>query len=247
MSNVDLTTYYRKTLDNAMIDIASGAFSKEAVIKHTVREMTNSGLRTVDYESGYSTRANVAVRRTLNTGLGQLTAKVNEVNAKKLGTNDYEVSWHGTARPTHQIWQGRVYNYEELISVCELGSVIGLCGANCRHTYRPFIKGISIRTYTDEELEKMNESENKMRKFGNKEYTAYEATQRMRLLETRMRALRQNVKLLEQNGGSENDILAEKTKYRQINKEYTKFAEKMELPQQRQRIYDDGLGKVIGG
>lgn len=240
---VDLTKYYQETLDKAMLQISTGTFSKEQVVKQVVKEMTNSGLRTIDYDSGYNSRINVAVRRALNTGLGQLTAKVNEFNAEKLETNDYEVSWHGTARPEHQIWQGRVFPYEELISICGLGTVTGLCGANCRHSYRPFIVGISVRTYTDEQLDEMNKAENKPKEYNGKEYSKYEATQRMRQLETRMRAQRQRIKLLK-DANSLEDVTAERAKYKETMRQYKDFAEKMDLPQQKQRIYDDGLGKV---
>ena len=39
----------------------------------------------------------------------------------------------------------------------------GLCGANCRHSYSPFIPGISVRTYTDEELDEMKALERESR------------------------------------------------------------------------------------
>lgn len=109
--NVELSAYYTKTLDKAMLDISSGAFTKEQVLKRVIKEMTDSGLRTIDYESGYSSRVNVVARRALNTGLGQLTAKVNEINADKLGTDLVETSWHGTSRPSHQIWQGKIFKW----------------------------------------------------------------------------------------------------------------------------------------
>lgn len=244
VTSVDLFDYYQKTLDKAMLDITSGAFSKEEVIKRTANEMTNSGLRTIDYESGYSNRVNVAVRRAVTTGIGQLAGKVNEENAKKLDTEYFEISWHATARPEHQLWQGRVYKKDELVSVCELGSAGGLCGCNCRHSYRPFIPGVSVRVYTDKQLEEMNKKENEKISYNGREYTLYDATQHMRQFETRMRAQRQKIKLLESAEGSKDDILSEKAKYWETMRRYKDFAEKMDLPQQRQRIYDDGLGRV---
>lgn len=242
--NKDLSTYYKETLDKATLDLTSGAYSKEEIIKRTIKEMTNSGLRTIDYASGTSTRINVAVRRALNTTLGQLTSNINLENAKKLETSFFEVSWHSTARPSHQVWQGRVYNEEELKTVCGLGTAGGLCGCNCRHSFAPFIPGISTRTYTDEELDKMNAKENTPRNYKGKDYTSYEATQKMRQLENKMRAQRERIKLLEECGGAKEDILSEKARYRQTSKEYTDFSEKMDLPQQRQRVYEDGLGRV---
>lgn len=166
-----------------------------------------------------------------------------EDNADKLGTDKFEVSWHGTARPEHQEWQGKVYTKEQLASVCGLGSVTGLLGANCRHTYFPFIEGFSERIYTDEQLRAMNERENEPKYYNGKPYTSYEATQRQRYLETSMRAQRQKIKLLEEAGADEQDITLAKCKYRRLSQEYTAFSKQMWLPQERDRIYADGLGK----
>ena len=84
------------------------------------------------------------------TGFRQVQGKINEQVANELGTDSYEVSFHLGARPTHQVWQGRVYTYKELESVCGLGTVTGLHGANCYHDYTAFVPGVSVRNYTDE-------------------------------------------------------------------------------------------------
>lgn len=106
--------FYQQSLDNAIMGIASGAFDYNTVIKKVISDMTNSGLRTVDYATGWSNRADVAARRSVMTGLSQLTAKMNEDNAKELGTDYFEVTWHSGARPSHQEWQGKVYSKKSL-------------------------------------------------------------------------------------------------------------------------------------
>lgn len=236
--------YYQKTLDNAMLDISSGAFDYNTVIKRAISEMTNSGLRSVDYASGWSNRVDVAARRAVMTGLSQLTAKINEDNARELHTKYFEVSWHSGARPSHQVWQGKVYTKEQLTTVCGLGSVTGLCGANCYHDYYPFIPGISERTYTDEELDEMNAQENKPQEYNGKQYTKYEALQRQRRLETTMRAQRQQIKLLQEGGADEEDIINARCRYRGTSAEYSRFSKAMNLPQQRERVTVDGLGNI---
>lgn len=236
--------YYQKTLDNAMFDISSGAFDYNTVIKRVISELTNSGLRVVDYASGWSNRVEVAARRAIMTGLSQLTAKVNEDNARELDTEYFEVSWHSGARPSHQEWQGRVYSKSELETVCGLGTVTGLCGANCYHDYYPFIPGISERTYTDKQLGEMNAQENNRVEYGGKQYTKYEALQRQRRLETAMRAQRQQIKLLREGGADEDDIINARCRYRSTSAEYTRFSTTMDLPQQRERVTADGLGNI---
>ncbi len=61
ISFTPIADYYQKTLDNAMYDISSGAFDYNTVLNRTVKEMTNSGLRTVDYATGWSNRVPVAI------------------------------------------------------------------------------------------------------------------------------------------------------------------------------------------
>jgi len=239
-----IAAYYQKTLDGAMFDITSGAFDYNTVLKRIVSEMTTSGMRTVDYATGWSNRTPVAARRAVMTGLGQVTGKINEDNAKQLETDLFEVTWHVGARPSHMVWQGRVYTKQQLIDVCGLGSGDGLCGWNCRHDYYPFVKGLSQRTYTDEQLEEMNAKENIPKTYRGKEYTAYTATQQQRKLETLMRKQRQDIKLL-QEGGADNDTITEyRCKYRATSAQYTAFSKAMGLPQQRERVYIDNLGRV---
>lgn len=228
--------YYQETLDKAVTEIASGASDYNTVLEKTVTEMTNSGLRTVDYASGHSNRVTVAARRAVSTGLNQVVGKINEENAEKLGTNYFEVSWHSGARPSHQVWQGRVYSKEELESVCGLGTVTGLCGANCYHSYSPFTPGITPRTYTDEQLDKMNEEENKPVEYNGKKYTKYEATQRQRRLETEMRAQRQKIKLLEEGEADEQAIINARARYVKTSDEYVNFSKSVGLSQQWDRV-----------
>lgn len=240
LSFTPLADFYQRTLDNGLMQIASGAVDYNTVLKKAVKAMTDSGLRTVDYASGWSNRVDVAARRVLMTGFNQVVAKVNEDNAEQLGTEYFEVSYHRGARPTHQVWQGRVYSKKELETVCGLGTVTGLCGANCYHSYSPFIKDIDTPTYSDEELDRMNEEENTPKEYNGKTYTAYEAQQRQRQLETAMRADRQKIELLTQGGADDDTITGAKAKYFQRQDEYVKFSKSMNLPQQWERITVDG-------
>lgn len=240
LSFTPLADFYQRTLDNGLMQIASGAVDYNTVLKKAVKAMTDSGLRTVDYASGWSNRVDVAARRALMTGFNQVVAKVNEDNAEQLGTEYFEVSYHRGARPTHQVWQGRVYSKKELETVCGLGTVTGLCGANCYHSYSPFIKGIDTPTYSEEELDRMNEEENIPKEYNGKTYTAYEAQQRQRQLETAMRADRQKIELLTQGGADDDTITGAKVRYFQRQDEYVKFSKAMGLPEQWERITIDG-------
>lgn len=235
--------YYQKYLDRACMDVVTGVFDYNMVLRRVVKELTASGIRTVDYASGYSNRVTVAGRRAVMTGVNQLSAKINEKVAKDLGTDTFEVTWHAGARPTHW-WGGMVFTKKELENICGLGSVDGLCGANCRHNYMAFVPGVSVRTYTDEQLAEMNRQERQKKEWNDKKYTTYEATQKQRKMETSMRAQRERIKLLQDGKADKDTIMLEKAKYQGQLNEYARFCKKMGLPQERERIYLDGLGKV---
>lgn len=137
-----------------------------------------------------------------------------------------------------------MYTKPQLESVCGLGTVTGLCGANCYHSYSPFVHGVSKRQYTDDELDRMNAEENTPKEYNGKQYTKHEALQKQRRMETVMRAQRQKIKLLENGGADEDDIIAARCKYRGTSAEYARFSKAMNLKQQRDRITVDGLGNI---
>ena len=250
LRSFSLSDYYVKTLDEAIMDIHSGAFDYNTVLRRTINEMTASGLRWIDYESGWHNRVPVAARRAVMTGFRQVQGKINEQVARDLHLDTYEVTVHIGARPTHQPWEGKVWTMEQLRTVCGLGTVTGLHGANCYHDYNAFDPEFDVRTYSDEDLERIHEEENTPKTYMGKEYTTYEALQRQRQLETRARKYREDVHLLEQGmeGVSEEEaakikdtITLTKARYQGTLQEYQAFSKKMDLPMQKERIYQDGL------
>lgn len=242
-----LMQFYWETLDGALMDIVSGAVSYDAAVGRAINAMTDSGLRTVYYDTGHSNRVEVAVRRAVMTGFRQVQGKINEQVARDLGTDVYEVTYHVGARPEHQVWQGKVYTYAQLQSVCGLGLVTGLHGANCYHDYHPFIPGVSVRNYTDEELDEMMEEENTPKEYQGKEYTAYQALQKQRQMERGMRKTRQDIKLLLEGDADEDSVILKKARYQGEMQKYKAFSRAMKLPEQMPRVYQDGLGRVSSG
>lgn len=239
-----LSDIYQGYLDKAITGVVYGAFDYNTMIRKVVTQLTNSGLRSIDYASGWHSRVDVAARRAVMTGVSQLTGKISEMNADKLGTEHYEVAWHAGARPSHAVWQGKVWSKEQLVTVCGLGTVTGLLGANCYHEYYPFVKGVSERNWSDSWLAEQNRKESIPKTFNGKEYTLYEARQRQRKMETAMRAQREKAVLLKQGGADPDDVMLAKAKYQGQLGEYTRFCKKMGLQQERERIYYDMRGRV---
>ncbi len=137
-----------------------------------------------------------------------------------------------------------VWSKEQLYSVCGLGTVTGLLGAHCYHTYHLFFPGLSERNWTDDWLEEQNRKENEPREFLGKEYTLYEAKQRQRQMEVAMRAQREKVRLLQAGKADRDEIILHKAKYQGQLNEYSRFCRKMGLTEERERIYLDMRGRV---
>lgn len=236
---------YQWALDNAEMQVMSGAVSYNQAIKNAVKQLADSGIKIVDYESGHRDQIDVAARRAVMTGVSQLCSKYTEQSAEYLETPYFEVSAHIGARDTgvgwqnHKEWQGRVYSvrigdkYPSIYEVCGLGYVDGLEGANCRHIRTAFVDGVMERTYTDGELAHIDDGHDV--DFEGKHYTAYEATQVQRRIERTIRKLKRE-QTAYKAAGLEEDAQAVTARIRRLNKEYKAFSEAAGLPLQRDRM-----------
>ena len=250
---------YQWALDSAALQVQSGAINYNQAIKTAVKELADSGLKVVDYESGHRDHIDVAVRRAVMTGVSQICAKYTEQSAEYLDTPYFEVSAHIGARDkpgpspwsSHKDWQGRVYSvragdiYPSIYDVCGLGAVDGLEGANCRHRRFPWVEGVSERTYTDEQLEHIDDGHGCT--FDGKDYTAYEAIQMQRRIERTVRKLKRE-KAAYKAAGLHEDETAVNIRLRRLNAKYKAFSAEAGLPEQpeRMRVYftDDATLKT---
>lgn len=238
---------YQWALDNAVMQVQSGAINYKQAIKTAVKQLADSGLKIVDYEGGHRDQIDVAARRAVMTGVSQICAKYTEQSAEYLETPYFEVSAHSGARDkpgpspwsSHKDWQGRVYSirandiYPSIYEVCGLGAVDGLEGANCRHRRFPWVEGVSERTYTDEQLAHIDDGLGCT--FDGKTYTAYEATQMQRRIERTIRK-QKRLKNAYSVAGLEEDATAANIKLRRLNAKYKAFSAAAGLPEQRERM-----------
>lgn len=237
---------YQWALDAATLKVESGAISYGQAIKDAVRELASGGLRVVDYESGHRDQIDVAARRAVMTGISQICAKYTEQSAEYLETPYFEVSAHSGARDvpgpspwsSHKEWQGKVYStrsgdiYPNIYEVCGLGAVDGLEGANCRHRRNVWVEGVSERTYTDGQLEHIDDDLGC--KFDGKKYTAYEATQMQRRVERQI-IKQDRLVTAYKASGQKDEYYAANAKLVRLIAKYKSFSEASGLPLQWER------------
>ena len=233
--------------DSAMLKVQSGAISYNQAIEDAVKQLADSGIKTVDYESGIRNQVDTAIRRAVMSGVSQVCAKYTEQSADYLKTPYYEVSAHAGARDkpgrspwsSHKDWQGKVYStksgdkYPNIYEVCGLGAVDGLEGANCRHRRYPWVEGVSERTYTNKQLSHIDDGLGC--EFEGTTYSAYEATQQQRKIERTIRKLKREKAAYHAAGLSEKEQ-AVSIRLRRLNAKYKAFSKRAGLPEQKERI-----------
>ena len=112
---------YQWALDNAVLQVQSGAINYNQAIRYAVKQLADSGIRVADYESGHRDQIDVAVRRAVMSGVNALCQRYAEQSMEYLDTNLVEVSAHIGARnidgpngwEAHTKWQGRVFKWNK--------------------------------------------------------------------------------------------------------------------------------------
>lgn len=241
---------YQWALNNAEMQIMSGAISYNQAIKSSVRQLADSGLRYVTYESGHRDHIDVAARRAIMTGINQLCSRYAEQSQDYLNTDLVEVSAHSGARNTgagaanHASWQGKVYrwrekkrttrgSYPDFVNTTGYGSGEGILGWNCRHHFYPYVEGVSERTYSDRQLSHIDDGRDAT--FEGRHYTAYEATQKQREIERTVRKLERRQRAFSAQGNAE-EAQAAQIKMQRLRKKYKAFSAAADLPLQTDRM-----------
>ncbi len=242
---------YQWCCDSALMQVQSGAISYNQAISNALKQLADSGLKTVDYESGHRDQVDVAARRAVMSGVNALNQKYAEQSAEYLETDLVEVSAHIGARNTgnglenHESWQGGVYRwaekpgdsngeYKDFVETTGYGLGAGLGGWNCRHTFYPFVEGVSEPTYSQADLDAMK-GENRKFVFDGKEYDGYTATQMQRSIERQIRK-QKRLRDAYKAAGLKDDETAANIKLRRLNAKYKEFSKAAGLPEQSERL-----------
>ena len=168
-------------LDKFYMHVSTGAMGYTQAVKEIIDTVVSDGVR-VYYDTGHSDTIETATLRAVRTGISQMSSDIQMARAVEMGAEKAIISSHLGARPSHQIWQGRVFTINEIKSTDEgmpaLGTVQGLCGVNCRHSWSVFYDGM------DNPFEQYDSEENRKQ---------YEKEQRQRTLERRIRKTKREV------------------------------------------------------
>lgn len=207
-------TAFLNAVNQAHLEVISGAKSYTSAMIDAIDKVSKDGIDVL-YPSGHKDKIEVATRRAIVTSVNQTNGELQLKRMQELGWDLVEVSAHIGARPTHAEWQGKVYSltgkngYKNFYDATEYGTMLGLCGINCRHTFFPYYKGSTL-SYNAKELEEIN---NKKVSFNGKKMSYYQATQYQRYLERNIRQCTRQVNGNKQLLLNNKDIDIDQVKY----------------------------------
>lgn len=186
--------------DLAYMQVANGAMSYDQAIRAAVQQVAREGLTVISYTSRVD-QLDVAMRRAVLTGVSQTTGQMQIERMNEMGVDLVQTSAHIGARPSHQVWQGKIFSrsgrdrrYPDFVTETGYGTGPGLMGYNCRHSFYPFFEGISKNAYNKRDLESYA---NKVLTYQGKEISTYEATQVQRGIERKIRTWKRQAYALE--------------------------------------------------
>lgn len=247
MRNLTLTTAvtsqqaYIQACDLAYMQVSSGLMSYNTAIARAVVAASAAGL-TVLYPSGHTDKLDVAIRRAVLTGVNQTCAQMQLARADDMGCDLVETTAHNGARPSHAEWQGEVFSRSgsnrkyRPFSVTGYGTGPGLCGWNCRHSFFPFFEGLSLPAQDAETVEGYKDAPAGV--FAGVAYTAYEATQKQREIERRIRSKRQVLVGL-------NAAIEETPDISELREEFEIQSAKLKAMESKLREFCKATGQVV--
>lgn len=196
---------YRMAVNDVVRSMLGGEASKSKAVQDAVARLAESGVR-VAYGSGKTRELYSAVRQNVQQGYRDTMQALRDEQGRKFGADGVEVSAHGMCAPDHQHIQGRQFTNAEFAK--ENGKLKRKIGEhNCGHMTFPIIIGVSSNAYTKADRDEMLNASNRKVRYTDsdgkrKECTAYEFTQVQRQMETRIRKVRAQARLMRSAGQS---------------------------------------------
>lgn len=219
---------YLSVIDEAILRAETGQ-GFDTAMRDTVEQLGNSGIRTVDYDSGYSRRLDSSVRMHIQDGIIGMHNTMQQVIGEETEADGIEISHHRNSAPDHiDTVDGKQFTIKEFEEL-DLKRPVGTM--NCRHLKYYIILDITPPRWSKEELEKDKEMNNKGFEYKGKHYTNYEGTQLQRRIEVEVRKQRD----IQSMGNTQASERADK-KIKALLKEYHNIAKISGLKTRMERL-----------
>lgn len=257
---------YEELLDYAVLNAGQGKESFDQSMSGILKQLGESGIKTLDYASGRSIRLDSMVRMHLTSGLTELHDENQRFFGEEFGADGVEISVHQYPAEDHEDVQGRQFTYEAFSRLQETGHSEDLTGKdidihpalkngaeggyhrpigeyNCKHFTFSIICGVSSPEYSEERLQKIKEENQKGFDLDGKHYTMYEGTQLQRKLELEIRK-QKDIQILAKESDNQELVAESQKRITDLNKKYKELSDKSGLPTKANRMKVSGYRRT---
>ena len=250
---VGLKETYDRILDTAVLNVGTGVDTFDNAMSKIMKEVGGSGLKTVDYASGRSIRLDSIARMHLKGALRTLHNEVQKQVGEEFDFDGYEISVHSNPAVDHEKTQGRQFSieeYEKLNNGLEAKDYKGntytldhdhkngfrpISTMNCYHYAFSIVLGVNKPEYSEEQLQKIIDDNDKGAIIDGKHYTNYEITQLQRSFERKIRK-QKDIQILAKESGNKELIKESQDRITQLTNKYKEISKISGLPTRMDRL-----------
>ena len=258
---IGLKETYNRVLDEAVLNVGTGVDTFDNAMSKIMKEVGGSGLKTVDYASGRSIRLDSAARMHLKGALRTLHNEIQKQVGEEFGFDGYEISVHSNPAVDHEKTQGRQFSieeYEKLNNGLEAKDYKGntytldhdhkngfrpISTMNCYHYVFSIILGVNKPEYSEEQLQKIIDDNDKGAIIDGKHYTNYEITQLQRSFERKIRK-QKDIQILAKASGNKELVKESQDRITQLTNKYKEISKISGLPVRTDRLKVSGYHRA---
>ena len=243
---LDIDETYKYVIDKCVVAISQGKETYQQSMRSTLKQLSDSGVRKIEYESGYSRRLDTSIRQNILDSIRQVSNESQKLFGEEFDSDGIEISVHQNPAPDHQMVQGRQFSNEEFEKFQNDKRAVDYTGMifdpefdghdrrsiseyNCYHYVFSIVLGVSKPQYSNEKLQEIIDNANKKFNFDGKEYTLYEMTQLQRKIESAIREAKDTQILAK--ASEDNELkLQSQTRITQLTTKYKQLCSVSGLP-----------------
>lgn len=238
----NVSDIYKEAIDKATLNIVQGKTTQSQEIRNFMKQIGQSGLKTVDYESGRSMRLDSALRMNIQQATRDMTNNLQQQFGEEFGADGVEISVHSNPAPDH-LFQGRQFTLKEYENMQsgkpfkdyqgrQYNAIERAVGQwNCYHYIFNIVLGANNPLYTEKQLKEIEEKNQQGFEIDGKHYTNYEGTQIQRALERKIRE-QKDIQILAVASKDKELINTSQLKITQYTNKYRQLCKTSGLPNQ---------------
>ena len=252
---------YNQVIETALMNVGQGKETFNNAMTGILREIGQSGLKTIQYASGRSIRLDSAIRMHIKDGLAQVHNENQKIYGREFNADGYEISVHLNPAPDHEEVQGRQFSIAEY-DILNSGGIAKdykgnsytldhdakngyrpISTMNCYHYIFPIVLGVSKPEYSDEQLNQIREDNDKGFEIDGKHYTNYEGTQLQRALERKIRE-QKDIQILAKESNNTELIQESQKNITKLTNKYKEVSDVSGLSTRMERMRVSGYKRI---